>query len=336
MALFVNKTEIENVYLNGMQLDHIYVNGMMVYESTIFVDKPTISGTYTYNGAKQSVAISGYDGEAMTIGGVYAATEAGTYTVTFTPKKGYAWLDETTTPVSYTWSIEKLALAVPALSATWFAWVEGNSHSVVVKGINTAYINQSGDLTQTDTSSNIGSSHTVTWTLKNTASCKWKDDGSNGKKTATWKVEWSNGTSHYKNDVYNSGWGLANITPNSKYIAGYVTSNNMIEILSNKDGYTVIRTNSAFAAGRTVHMIVRAHNAYSTDPSDATLLRVKACSTDSFSSQSLKAATGYKLATQSTEWTEIAGVMGDYTPNYGFGLSIIDTEGGDIKRIWVV
>ncbi len=326
MALFADKKEIENVYLNGMQLDHIYVNGTMVYESTIYVDKPIISGVYTYNGLKQTVAMTGYNAEAMTIGGTYEATEAGAYTVTFTPKKGYAWADETITPLEYTWTIKKLTLAVPTLSMTWFAWVEGNAHRVAVNGMNATFISQSGDLAQTDTSSNIGASHTVTWALKNSASCVWPD-GTNGNKTATWRVEWSNGTSHYKNDVYNSGWGLGNITPNSDCIAGYRTNNGMIEILSNSSGVVVIRTNVGYNAGCVAHMIVRVH-------SSASAAILTAC--DSWwSNPSVVEVPGYNYLTRSVDWAEIAGAMGDSYTGYYFALSIGDTDGADIKRIWI-
>lgn len=260
MALFIEQKEIENVYLNGMQLDHIYVNGVMVYESTIYVDKPTISGTYTYNGSVQSVAISGYDEEAMTIGGAYEAAEAGTYTVTFTPKKGYAWADETTAPVSCTWTIAKRTVSIPTLSATWFAWVEGNTHSVIVNGIDTNYIEQSGDLTQTDTESNIGASHTITWTLKNSASCEWTD-GTNGKKTATWSTAWSNGTSHYKNDIYNLGWnggvaaGLTSTAFNSDHIYG--RSYDKGSYIGNTNKGPIIYMTSPLAIGKTIHVEFR-------------------------------------------------------------------------------
>ena len=43
----------------------------------------------------------------MTIGGTTSATNAGTYTVTFTPKGNYKWSDGTTTAKSVTWKIGK-------------------------------------------------------------------------------------------------------------------------------------------------------------------------------------------------------------------------------------
>lgn len=211
MALYVNNKEIENVYFKGTKIERVFVNSKMVYEATIYVDKPTVTGAYTYNTAAQAPAISGYSTEAMTISGTQSATEAGTYHVYFTLNKGYAWKDGTTNVLDFTWTIDKRSIAIPTLSATSFTWLEGNTHTVTVSGIDTTYASQTGNLSQTDSSSNIGKANTVTWALKNTASCAWSD-GTTGNKTASWKATWANGTSHYKTDLYNSGWDSGKLT----------------------------------------------------------------------------------------------------------------------------
>lgn len=205
MGLFGNSKEIENVYANGKKIDRVFANGKLIWESTIYVEKPTVTGAYTYNTAAQSAVITGYDKAAMTISGTQSATEAGTYHVYFTLNKGYAWKDESTAQLDYTWTIAKKSVSVPKLSATSFTWIEGNTHSVVVSGIDTTYISQSGNLSQTDTASNLNVANTVTWSLKNTKSVTWTD-GTTGDKNAAWKAIWVNGTSHYKNDLYNRGW----------------------------------------------------------------------------------------------------------------------------------
>ena len=205
MAIFVNNVEADNVYFGEKQLDHVYVNEVMVYESTVYIDKPTVTGAYTFNNATQAAVISNYDSSQVTLEGTTSAKSAGTYAVKFTPKKGYAWKDGTTSTVSYTWTIAKRSITIPSLSATSFTWVEGTTHSVVVKNLDTSYVSQSGTLSQTDASSNLDKSNTVTWTLKYPSDTKWTDNTS-ANKTASWSSKWVNGTSHYKNDLYNRGW----------------------------------------------------------------------------------------------------------------------------------
>lgn len=70
---------------------------------------PSQSGSRTYNGSAQSPAWSGYDSAKMTLGGTSSATNAGTYTATFTPTSNYKWADGTTAAKSAGWSIGKAA-----------------------------------------------------------------------------------------------------------------------------------------------------------------------------------------------------------------------------------
>ena len=77
------------------------------------VDVPTVSGTLTYNGTAQSPVLVGYDEDTMIKGGTTSATNAGEYTITFTPINNYQWSDGTTDTKSVAWSIGK---AVPVLS----------------------------------------------------------------------------------------------------------------------------------------------------------------------------------------------------------------------------
>lgn len=41
----------------------------------------------------------------MTLGGVTQGTDAGTYEATFTPKEGYTWDGEDTSPKTVSWTI---------------------------------------------------------------------------------------------------------------------------------------------------------------------------------------------------------------------------------------
>lgn len=68
---------------------------------------PSQSGTLTYNEEEQSPVWSNYDSSKMTIDGETTATNAGTYTVTFTPTHNYTWSDGTDIGKEIEWQIGK-------------------------------------------------------------------------------------------------------------------------------------------------------------------------------------------------------------------------------------
>ncbi len=74
---------------------------------------PAQTDTLTYNGQAQSPAWLNYDSNKMTMSGVASSTNAGTFTATFTPKRGYCWEDGSRKVRNVTWSIGK---ATPTLS----------------------------------------------------------------------------------------------------------------------------------------------------------------------------------------------------------------------------
>ena len=78
-------------------------------ERAVITTTPSQSGTVTYNGAAQSPSWSNYDSTKLTIGGTTSATNAGTYSATFTPGANYKWSDGTTTAKSANWTIGKAA-----------------------------------------------------------------------------------------------------------------------------------------------------------------------------------------------------------------------------------
>ena len=77
------------------------------------VAKPTWKGSLTYNGSSQSVNGTSYwnnfNTTYMTIGGTTSATNAGTYTATFTLGSNYRWSDGTTNAEEVNWTIAKAA-----------------------------------------------------------------------------------------------------------------------------------------------------------------------------------------------------------------------------------
>ena len=55
----------------------------------------------------------------MTIGGTTSATNAGTYTATFTLKENYRWADGTETALDVNWIMDKAAIStIPSQSGT--------------------------------------------------------------------------------------------------------------------------------------------------------------------------------------------------------------------------
>lgn len=85
-----------------------------VFTITISVSKlkltiPSVTGSFTYNGSSRSATISNNNTTYITQGGTSSATNAGTYTITFTLKDtaNTCWSDNTTTVKSKTWTIAK-------------------------------------------------------------------------------------------------------------------------------------------------------------------------------------------------------------------------------------
>lgn len=79
---------------------------------------PSQGGVLTYNGQAQSPSWNNYDPNALEIGGTQSATDAGTYQVTFTPKEGYKWEDDTTGAKTVNWTIGRANIATPSQSGS--------------------------------------------------------------------------------------------------------------------------------------------------------------------------------------------------------------------------
>ena len=83
--------------------------------STKLLDKPTIKGSYTYDGTDQTVQFNNFDPSTMTSTGTLTATDAGTIEITISLKNkdGYAWEDNTTDDFTLSWTIAKAKVDKP-------------------------------------------------------------------------------------------------------------------------------------------------------------------------------------------------------------------------------
>ena len=140
---------------------------------------PSQSGSLTYTGSPQSPSWNGYDPATLTLGGTTEATDAGTYTATFTPKDDYQWADGTQEPKSVQWSIGRANIAsVP--TQTGSLTYNGSAQSPTWSGYDASKMTLGG----TTSGTNAGS-YAATFTPK--ANCQWTD-GTTSAKEATWTI----------------------------------------------------------------------------------------------------------------------------------------------------
>lgn len=87
-------------------------------ERIIIATVPSQSGTLTYNGSAQEPLFLNYDSDQLTISGETSATNAGTYTATFTPTIDYCWSDGSYGAKDVSWTIEKANGSITLSSET--------------------------------------------------------------------------------------------------------------------------------------------------------------------------------------------------------------------------
>ena len=124
---------------------------------------PSTNSSFTYDGDVKSPEWQNYDAEQLTISGSDSATNAGTYTVCFTPKADYEWWDGTSTPKEVTWSIAKAAgtLSLSESSGT-ITGKKGTAKTFTVTRAGDGEISVSSSSTSVATVSISGTTVTVT------------------------------------------------------------------------------------------------------------------------------------------------------------------------------
>lgn len=128
---------------------------------TLYCTLPTQSGSLTYNGNSQSPAWSGYDNNKLELAGVTSATNAGTYTATFTPVEPYMWQDGTRTTTNATWTIGK-ATGTLTLSSTSVSTFQSESKTVTLTTNSNGTVSVSSSNSNRVTASVLGTTITLT------------------------------------------------------------------------------------------------------------------------------------------------------------------------------
>ena len=145
--------------------------------TSVLVTIPSQSGTLTYDGSAKTPTWSNFDSTNSQVS-VTPQTNAGTYTATFTLKKGM-WADGTTATKSISWTIGRATIsAVPAQSGT--LKYDGNPKT---PSWDTNY-NTAKMTVQVDSAINAGTYSAV---FTPTSNYKWSDGSTTGK-TVSWTI----------------------------------------------------------------------------------------------------------------------------------------------------
>ena len=216
---------------------------------------PSQNGTLTYNGQAQSPSWNAYNPDALTLGGVTSGTNAGTYTVTFTPKGQYKWADGTQTAKEVTWTINAATMTVPTQknSLTY----TGSAQSPTWNN----YDSEKMTLGGTTSGTNAGS-YNATFTPK--TNYKWAD-GSTGAKTVAWSIAKAAGslslnktsiklTAAKTTDtitVTRAGDGKITATSSAPTVASVSVSGSVVTVTAKAKGSTTITVSVAAGTNHT-------------------------------------------------------------------------------------
>ena len=242
---------------------------------------PSQGGVLTYNGQAQSPSWNNYDPNALEIGGTQSATDAGTYQVTFTPKEGYKWEDDTTGAKTVNWTIGRANIATPSQSGS--LTYTGSAQSPTWSN----YDSEKMTLGGTTSGTNAGS-YNATFTPK--ANYQFSD-GTTGAKTVAWKIAkaagsltldkssltLSGGTSSGTVKVTRSGDGVISASSNKTDVATVSVSGTTITITAKGSGSATITvkvaegTNHTAPASKTISVTVKVADPTLADNDPATI-----------------------------------------------------------------
>ncbi len=156
-----NYKVVVTITSNGEVVESNVVNIKVVQKQ---LTKPTVTGTYIYNGSAQTVSLKDFNATYMTVTG-NTGTNANTYTavVALKDKTNYAWADGTTADLSLKWTIDKATLTDTQIIVTPYSGkFDGATHYATIKSTIAGLTIVSG------TSTSYGQS-VVTSTVANTS-----------------------------------------------------------------------------------------------------------------------------------------------------------------------
>lgn len=144
----------------------------------VIANVPSPKSMITYNGSSQTMIWNDYDSSQLIIGGIQSATDAGTYTATFTPQKGYVWSDGTRSAREVQWTIQKMEVGVPSQRGT--LTYNGNIQYPSWDNYNASYFTLSGSHSGTNAGRYVA-------TFTPASNYKWTD-GSVTAKEVVWEI----------------------------------------------------------------------------------------------------------------------------------------------------
>ena len=144
----------------------------------------TFTGSWVfYDGNAKNTRdyVTGIDDTYHTFTGQTSGTNAGTYSISISPRETYAWSDGTTDAKVTSMTITPMRLAKPSLTNTTFTY-DSTAHSPTINNFNSTYENQVGS----DTATNAGT-YTLTFSLKNSNNTTWLDSTTSNVE-CTWTI----------------------------------------------------------------------------------------------------------------------------------------------------
>lgn len=147
------------------------------------VTVPTITGTTkTYNRTQQSVTVSAYDSNLITVSGT-SATNAGNYTVAMglVDSSNYQWSDGTVEDKTVAWEILPKSVTLPAVEGTSKTY-SASEQAPTIANYDANEITVSGTMEAT----NVGN-YAITFSLTSNTNYVWSDE-TIADKTVTWSI----------------------------------------------------------------------------------------------------------------------------------------------------
>ena len=117
----------------------------------------------TYTGNSRTPVWNNYSSSQLSIGGISSATNAGTYTATFTPRDGYCWDDYSMTAKSVEWTISKanrgIVLKYTLAGSSTAVTINSNTTIELTTNVQSATLTATGATTGTKSQSSSNTNY---------------------------------------------------------------------------------------------------------------------------------------------------------------------------------